>query len=299
MQIGILPYLARRALFALALVVLVSSAALILASLAPPDAGFDEHPDAVRARRDRLGLDRPLLAQYTAWLTRTVRLDLGESLRFGRPVRALIAERAGNTATLGLAALALATLLGIPLGIVSGSRDSGVTAVTVKIASAILLAVPPLITSLVLMLVAVRTGWLHTTGLLLPALALALPVAAALERQQSQSMREALTHPSLAAARARGIPHARIVWSHAWRLSLKPVLALYGITVGSVLSGSFAVEIVTGWPGLGALTFEALRSRDVHLAAGCAATGAAFLAAGIFASDVALAAADPRIEQQG
>jgi peptide/nickel transport system permease protein len=133
-------------------------------------------------------------------------------------------------------------------------------------------------------------------ALLLPAVALALPMAAWLERLQSDAIREALAEPSVIAARARGIPGRRLLWAHAWRLSLKPVLAIYGILVGSVLSGSFVVEIVTAWPGLGALTYDALRARDVYLVAGCSATGAAFLAIGIFASDLALAAADPRLE---
>lgn len=275
---------------------LVSSAALILATLAPRDSAFVADPAALQAERRRLGLDRPLVEQYATWLSRGVRLDFGDSLRFGRPVSSLIGERAGNTALLGLSALLLATLTGIPLGVLTGSRAGGVLAAVSRGLAALLLAVPPLITSLVLLLVAVRTGWFPAGGLWLPALALALPLAASLERQQSQAMREALEHPSLLAARARGIPANRVLWSHAWRLSLKPVIALYGITVGSVLSGSFAVEIVTGWPGLGALTYEALRARDIYLVAGCAATGAGFLALGILGSDLALTAVDPRIE---
>jgi peptide/nickel transport system permease protein len=316
MPSGLARFVARRALFAAALVLIVSSAALVLASLAPPDRGFDHNLAAVAAERVRLGLDRPIHEQYFAWLGRAVRLDLGQSLRFGRPVTSLIRERAGNTALLGLAALALATLIGIPLGVFTGSRPRGPLVSLTRGVSALLLAVPPLITSLVLLLLAVRTGWLPTGGLpetsgadaftalvitarhlLLPTLALALPIAASLERLQSSAMREALADPSIAAARARGIPPARLTWSHAWRLSLKPVLAIYGIVVGSVLSGSFAVEIVTAWPGLGELTYEALRARDLYLVAGCAAAGAGFLAAGILASDLALAAADPRIEE--
>ncbi|HUH07586.1 MAG TPA: ABC transporter permease, partial [Egibacteraceae bacterium] len=234
------------------------------------------------------------------------------------PVTTMIRERAGNTALLGVSALTLATLIGIPLGVFTGSRAHGPLVSAARGASALLLAVPPLITSLVLLLVAVRTGWLPAGGLpdtsaaggplaavaitarhlVLPALALALPIAASLERLQSGAMREALDDPSILAARARGIPPRRIIWTHAWRLSLKPVVAIYGIIVGSVLSGSFAVEIVTVWPGLGDLTYQALRSRDLYLVAGCAATGAGFLAAGIFASDLALAAVDPRIEER-
>jgi peptide/nickel transport system permease protein len=301
---GLLRFLIRRAIFAALLVLLVTSAAMLLAGLAPDPGAFDRDPVAAAAERHRLGLDRPILEQYAAWLARGARLDLGESLRFGRPVRALIGEAAGRTALLGVCALVLASLVGIPLGVFTGSSPATPAAAVARSASVVLLSVPSLISSLVLMLIAARTGWLPAGGfgtlwqLVLPSLALALPVAASLERQQSQSMAEALQEPSIRAAAARGIPRHRVVWRHAFRLSLKPVLGLYGVTVGSVLSGSFIVEHVMGWPGLGFLTLEALRARDVHLVAGCAAAGSLFLAAGILASDIALAAADPRVEAQ-
>jgi peptide/nickel transport system permease protein len=128
----------------------------------------------------------------------------------------------------------------------------------------------------------------------LPALALALPIAAALERLQSQAMAEALREPSVTAALARGISRRRAIWVHAFRLSLKPVLGVLGIVIGTVLSGSFVVEIVMTWPGLGDLMFQALVARDLYLAAGCAASGAVFLAAGLLAADLALAVVDPR-----
>ena len=89
--------------------------------------------------------------------------------------------------------------------------------------------------------------------LVLPAVALALPIAASLERLQSRAIREALAEPCIVAAIARGVPRQRVVWRHALRLSLKPVLAIYGITIGSALSGSFVVEIVMSWKGLGDL----------------------------------------------
>jgi ABC-type dipeptide/oligopeptide/nickel transport system permease component len=128
-----------------------------------------------------------------------------------------------------------------------------------------------------------------------PTLALAFPVAATLERLQSQSIAEALNRPAVAAARARGIPARRVVWHHAWRQSLGPVLAVYGVIVGSLFSGSFAVEIVTSWPGLAELMRQALVARDTNLVAGCAAAGASFLAAGVLAADVAHALLDPRV----
>ena len=305
------PYLLRRLAFAVALVVTVSSAALLLVEAAPGDAfdTFDVNPTIAAAERHRLGLDRPLLTRYGSWLSRAVRLDLGESVKYRRSVRDLVIERASMTALLGATALVLATLIGIPAGILTGSSRNAATAI-VRVLSLTCVSIPPLVTSFVLLLIAARTGWLPVGGsmargvstmsslesLIIPAAALALPIAAMLERLQSQAMREALAEPSMQAARARGCSRTRVIWRHALRLSLKPVLAVYGVIVGSVLSGSFAVEIVTSWPGLGALMYDGLISRDLYLVAGCAAAGSLFLAAGILLSDVALAAADPRLE---
>jgi peptide/nickel transport system permease protein len=293
-------------------VLIVSSAALVLVQAAPGDhfSGFDIDPSVAAAERHRLGLDQPFLVQYGSWLWRAARLDLGESLKYRRPVGELVAERARKTALLGAAALMVATLLGIPAGILTGSRRNLATTLT-KGLSLALVSIPPLVTSFALLLFASRTGWFPVGGfpmsyetttwpivlryLALPTIALALPIAASLERLQSQALNDALAEPSVRAAVARGCSPARVVWRHALRLSLKPVLAVYGVIVGSVLSGSFAVEIVTSWPGLGALMYEALVARDLYLVAGCAAAGSIFLALGILASDVALAMADPRI----
>jgi peptide/nickel transport system permease protein len=305
-------YLLRRALAAALLVLVVSSAALALIQAAPGDhlSGFDLDPAAAAAERHKLGLDRPFLLQYASWLGRALRLDFGESAKYRRPVGELVAERAGRTALLGASALLLATVVGIPIGILSGSRRNSLTLAAQGL-SLVILSVPPLVTSFGLLLLAHQTGWFPVGGfpsgssagfetiryLALPAIALALPIAASLERLQSQAMSEALAEPSIRAARARGCSPTRIVWRHALRLSLTPVLAIYGVIVGTVLSGSFAVEIVTSWPGLGALMYEALVARDLHLVAGCAAAGALFLAIGVLLSDLALALIDPRVEE--
>ena len=127
-----------------------------------------------------------------------------------------------------------------------------------------------------------------------PTLALALPVAAMLERLQSQAMGEVIAEPFVLASLARGVPRSRIVWHGALKAALRPVAAVYGLIIGSLLSGSFAVEVITAWPGLGSLMLQALRTRDVYLVAGCAGAGALFLAGGTLVSDLALAAIDPR-----
>ena len=313
-------YLLRRLGFAVLLVFVVASASLVLTRLAPGDFateafGLGANPRTVARARARYGLDEPILTQYGLWLAHAARLDFGTSLLYGRPVAQLIPQRAANTALLALAALLLATLVGLPLGVVSGSRP-GPLATAIRLVSLLLLSMPPLVTSLLFVFVAARTGWFPIGGmssldvsgfglvrdvlwhLTLPAVALALPVAAMFERLQSQAMAEALTQPFVLAARARGVPPGRLIWRDALRVAIRPCASVYGLVVGSLLSGSFIVEIVTAWPGLGRLMYDALRARDVYLVTGCAAAGALFLAAGSVISDLALAAADPRVRAQ-
>jgi peptide/nickel transport system permease protein len=131
----------------------------------------------------------------------------------------------------------------------------------------------------------------------LPALALAAPIAAAFERLQSQSMADAVQQPFVAAAVARGVPPRDLILRHAWPVSLRPLCAVYGLVIGALLSGSFIVEYVTSWPGIGQLMYQALRARDVYLVAACAAMGACFLAMGTLIGDLLLAAADPRVRE--
>jgi peptide/nickel transport system permease protein len=310
-------YLARRVAFALFLVLGVSSAALILARLAPGDfvassLGFDASHETVERARARYGLDKSIGAQYRDWIVHAARLDFGESMLYERPVRDLIPERAANTAILSFTALFVATLIGLPLGIITGSRRSGPLAEGIRALSLVLLSLPPLLTSLFLVFLAARTGWLPVGGmraanvgdrsalvdllrhLVVPAAAIALPLAAMLERLQSQAMSETIGEPFVLATRARGVPNGRLVWRDVLKAALRPVASVYGLIVGTLLSGSFAVEVITAWPGLGSLMLDALRARDVYLVAGCAGAGAVFLALGTLMSDVALALVDPR-----
>jgi peptide/nickel transport system permease protein len=293
----------RRLGVAILLVLVVSSSALVLARLAPGDTtdAFDARtPEQIAEDRRRLGLDLPLHRVYGQWLGRLVRLDLGTSLKYHRPVSELVAERAANTALLATTALALATLVGLPLGVFTASRRRGLVPPLVRAASVTALSAPPLLTSLALVLMAARTGWLPIGGigtvwhLVIPAIALALPAMGTLERLQAGAMSETLHERFMVAAVARGVPERSLVWRHAFRASLAPVLGVYAIIVASLFSGSFAVEIVTSWPGLGRLMFDALIARDIHLVAGCAVAGSCFLAAGSLAADAALAWADPR-----
>ncbi len=294
----------------------VASLALLLARMVPGDAmvedGLERTPDEVAALRAELGLDQPFIVQYTRWLGGLARFDLGRSTLFRRPVADLLGERAANTGILALAALIAATGIGLPLGRLAGA-SSGVTARVVRAVSLAVLSVPPLLSALFLVFLAARTGWLPVGGMTsggltggawladllhhlpLPTLALALPLAATLERLQARSIADTLGRPFVAASRARGLDGTEAVRVHAWPASLAPVLGTYGVLVGALFSGSFVVEIVTAWPGLGRLLFDALRSRDVWLVAGCGAAGAVSLAIGTTLADIAHAVIDPRV----
>ncbi len=315
-------FLIRRLTFVLVLLVCTSSAALFLTRLAPGDVTSQLGPFAPRteieATRSRFGLDHSPIVQWGSWLSRAVRLVFGDSVLYNRPVGPLVVRAAGNTAVLAVSALIVSTVLGIGFGIFTGSGRAGWLPAVVRSASIMFVSVPPLLMSLMLIFVAARTRWLPTGGMLsagtvdapwatmmtdvawhlvLPTLALALPIAAAFERLQSQSMSEAVRQPFLLAAIARGVPRGDLIWRHAWPVSIRPICGVYGLVIGSLLSGSFIVEFVTAWPGIGRLMYEALRARDIYLVSACAAAGAGFLALGTLLGDLLLAVADPRVRE--
>jgi peptide/nickel transport system permease protein len=298
-------FLARRLFAAVLFVLLVSSSALVLTRLVPGDATsdlvFTPGGQAARAQeRARLGLDRPISWQLGAWLAGVARFDLGQSSQYGRPVADLLRQHAGPTAELAAVALAVALIIGVPLGVLTGARPRSVFARAITPISLALVACPPLVGALVLLWFALVTGALSVEPgrLALPALALALPLAAMIERLQSQATSEALAAPDLVATAARGVPRVRLLWTHAVRRSLRPVLGLFGIVIGTLFSGSLAVEWVTSWPGLGRLTYDAVVGRDVYLVAGCALAGAVLIALGNVIADIGRAVVDPRVREQ-
>jgi peptide/nickel transport system permease protein len=301
---GLAPFVVRRLLTAVVFVLLVSSSALVLARLAPGDAATDlllSHADAatIAQTRARLHLDRPIVWQLGAWLNGLVHFDLGRSSLYDQPVTDLLRRHAARTAVLAFVALTVALVIALPVGVVTGARPQGAVARMVTPISLALVACPPLIGALALLWLALTTRWLPVApgSLAVPALALALPLAAMIERLQSQATAEALAAPDLTAAAARGVPPARLLWIHAGRQSLRPVLGIFGIVIGSLFSGSLAVEWVTSWPGLGRLMYDAVVNRDVFLVAGCALAGAVLIACGNVVADLARAVVDPRVRE--
>jgi peptide/nickel transport system permease protein len=295
----------RRLVAALAFVIVVSVSTIVLTRLAPGDSTTElvlsrADQTAIARERAQFGLDQPVYVQLGQWITGLAHLDLGTSSAFRRPVSDLVGERAAKTAELASVALVVATMVGLPLGLLTGSQPRGWLARIVTPLSIAFVSCPPIVGALALSLLAAATGWLSVAPgrLALPSLALALPLAAMLERLQAQATFEALAAPDLVAAAARGVPRARLLWVHAARQSLRPVLGVYGVVIGSLFSGSLAVEFVTAWPGLGRLMYDALVGRDLFLVAGCALIGAIFLAAGNLAADLIRGLVDPRVRER-
>jgi peptide/nickel transport system permease protein len=316
-------HIAHRAAGAIVLVWAVASCAFLLSASAPGDAAslglpIGAPPEALAAARAEAGLDRPLALRYGRWLTAAATGDLGTSALYRQPVAPMVAERAGNTAILAVAALVLALGLGIPPALYAARHPGSLAARGVQMASLVLLSVPPFVGALVLVVIAARTGWFPLGGMTgdadrtgiewvadllwhlpVPAMALALPLAATFERQQAASLAGALALPAVQNARAKGVPPGRVVYAHAWRLSLPPVASLGGLALSALLGGAFVVETIAAWPGLGRLMHDALRARDTALVAGCAVAGSALLALGIFLSEVLVAWLDPRVRAEG
>jgi oligopeptide transport system permease protein len=247
-----------------------------------PGGPFDQEqplPPAVRANLERLyGLDAPLLVQYARYLGALAHGDFGPSLRQRDfTVSELIAQGLPLSATLGVAALVLALLGGIPAGIVAAlsrqrAADFGISALT-----ALALALPSFVTGPLLALVfGLYLRWLPVAGweegapryLVLPALTLALPLAAHVARLTRGGLLEVLSAPYVRSARARGLGAARVLWRHALRPALTPVVSYLGPAVAFVVTGSLVIETVFGLPGTGRYLVQGAIDRDYPLVMG-------------------------------
>jgi ABC-type dipeptide/oligopeptide/nickel transport system permease component len=285
--------LAGRLAFAVALVLVAFIGVYVLTALAPGDPLDDGARSQVSlsAERVRLGMDQPLLTRLSARLAGLATLDLGTSLRYAQPVGPLLVDRAARTLRAGAAALLLALALGIPAGVAASRSPHAAVRRALDAATIVLISLPALVVALGLVVVANALG---LSAFVVMVTALALPAMALVARAQARALDEVRDATCLAAARARGVPEAAVTWRHAWPLSLPAVLGLLGVVAGQVLSGALAIELITTRPGLGLLTLEALTSRDLDLAAGCAGTAALIVGACTLAADAVLAWVDPR-----
>ena len=300
-------YLLRRLI--LTIPVLLGAATLVFAliHLVPGDPaqamlGEGASADEIARLRTSLGLDRPLLAQYGAFLGGIVRGDLGKSFRSGQPVTREIGRRLGDTAILALCAMTVAIAVAIPLGIIAAvfrGRLPDHAAMTLALAG---ISIPSFwLGPLLAILFAVKLGWLPVSGagtvwhLVLPSVTLGTALAAILARMTRSSVIEEVRELYVLAARARGLSRARAVLRHAFRNSLIPVVTIIGLQFGAVLTGTIITETIFSWPGIGRLLITAINTRDYPLVQGCILFIAATYVAMNLITDLTYGYLDPRI----
>lgn len=299
-------YVARRLGQALVTLWLVSLLVFLLGSILgdpvtqmlPPSATQEER-EALRAV---LGYDRPVAERYADYTLDALRGDLGESSIYQRPARELVMERLPMSVLIGSLSVAIALVVGVPLGMVAGARPGTLwDRLSVAVATGGQV-VPTFVVAIVLTeLLAVRlsvfpvagTGtWRHAV---LPSLALAFWVMAAMTRLTRSSMRETLTKPFIMMATAKGIGRRRVILGHAARHAQIPVVTYGGMQLGTLLSGAVVVESLYAIPGLGKLAIDAVQGRDFILVQACVLASAALYILVTLLIDLTYSVIDPRV----
>ena len=264
----------RRLAGAVPVLLIVSVVVFLFVRLLPGDparlvAGTDASAQDVAAVRQSLGLDRPLWQQYVRYVGDTLHGELGRSNRTRQPVSQEIGDRFMPTLWLTLAAMAWATVVGVVLGVVSGVKRGRWQDQAAMVGAVSGLSFPGFWLGLLLIdLFSVRLGWLPTGGyegwasLMLPSLTLGTAVAAVLARFTRSAYVEVAGEDYVRTARSKGIPERRVIWRHALRNALIPVITLTGLEFGSLLGGAIVVETVFSWPGLGRLLVDSISFRD-------------------------------------
>jgi peptide/nickel transport system permease protein len=318
-------YFTRRLAHATFLLLGISIFSFALLQFAPGDffTALELNPQVsartIATLRTQYGMDKPLPVRYGSWLRAVLRGDLGTSFAYNSPVAPLLALRARNTLLLTGTATLLAWLLAIPFGIWSAARQGKWGDRVGGVMTSTLLTVPDLVLFLALLLLAVRTGWFPTGGmistefsdlafwgkvedmayhLLLPSLGLALATLPPLVRHIRSAMIEVLDSPFIRAARAHGIAEHRVLLRYALPVAANPLISLFGFSIAAMLSAGLLVEVILSWPGIGPLLVEAILAKDIFVVVGTVMLSSLFLVAGNFLADMLLFAADPRIRME-
>lgn len=277
-----LTYTVRRLISLAISLVLISVLIFTVMRIIPGDPaqmmlGTEAEPETLEILRDKLGLDEPLLVQYFSWVRGVLTADLGDSLRYNVPISGLISSRLLVTAPLAGIAILLSVLVGVPAGLYAGMHRNQIGDYGVMIFSQIGLAVPAFWFGILLMLVfAVRLNWFSAGGfipwtesvfgafksLVLPAMALGIIRAAVIARLSRSALLEVLHHDYIRTARSKGLVERVILYKHALRNALIPIITIIGMQFAALLAGTIIIENVFYLPGLGRLVFQAISQRD-------------------------------------
>jgi len=304
---SVLRFLVRRLLLTIPVLLGVATLVFSLIHLIPGDPvqsmlGDGASPESVNELRTRLGLNRPLYLQYASFLNGVAHGTLGTSLRTSEPVTTAIADRLPATFELAAAAMLVAVVIAIPLGVIAAvGAGTAVDHVATTLAL-IGISMPNFwLGPLLAILFAVELGWLPVSGrgtlaeLVLPAVTLGAPLAAVLARMTRASVIDELRELYVMAARARGVSRMRAVLRHAFRNSLIPIVTVLGLQLGAVLTGAVITETIFAWPGVGRLLIQSINFRDYPLVQGCILLIALTYVSMNLLTDLAYGLLDPRI----
>jgi peptide/nickel transport system permease protein len=273
-------------------------------------------PATIEGLRARFGMDQPPWIQYFRWLWNIVHLDFGLSFAYQVPVTWLIGTRALNTLLLSVTSLAAAWAIAIPLGIYSAVHQYSVTDGLLSAGAFVAISVPSFFSALLLLYAAYWSHLLPLQGLtsvnydvlslgervldvawhlVLPTLALGVFSVGGLMRYMRNNLLDVLRADYVKTARAKGVSERRVIFRHAVRNAINPLVTLFGFELGGLLSGAAFVENILGYPGLGRLVLEAVLKKDVFVVMGSLLMGSVLLILGNLAADILLALVDPRI----
>lgn len=286
----------------------VTLVVFLLMHLAPGDpalliAGQNAPPEVYERIRRSLGLDRPLYEQYLLFLARVGRGDLGRSLLLGERVADLVGQALAVTLGLALAGLGLSYLIGVPVGIVSAVRSNSLVDQASMVGALVFVSVPPFWLGLILMYVfGLRLGWFPISGHgslahdVLPALTLGLGGAALVARMTRSAMLEVIRQDFVRTARSKGLAERVVVYKHALRNAVIPIISLLGLRLGWTVGGAVTLEMVFSRPGMGRLLVNSILSRDYPVVQGVLLILAFSVMLGNLFADIFYAVADPRIK---
>jgi peptide/nickel transport system permease protein len=309
-------YTIRRLLQAFALIFVVATLVALFIHAIPGDPVYvilgenNVTPERVAAVRRDLGLDRPVPVQYAEWIGAVARGDFGKSLISGRPIRGDLALRLPRTLELVLVSTLLSVLVGVPLGVVAATNRNKLPDLAVSTLTLIGVSAPVFVVGTLLVLViGVQWGILPAAGyvpfrenpiehiqhLILPCVALATLETAILQRMTRSSMLEVLAEDYVRTARAKGLAGRVVVYGHALRNALIPVLTIIGVQIGSALGGTVLVELIFNWPGLSSYLVTGINQRDYPVVQAVVLLIAALFILLNLLTDLCYAVVDPRI----
>jgi ABC-type dipeptide/oligopeptide/nickel transport system permease component len=304
---AIVRYIGQRVLYAIPALWLIVTMVFLLAHIVPGDPvaqmlGEGARVEDLQQLRHALGLDLPLLTQYGRYIAGVLHGNLGESFRFQQPVLKVVAQHYPATILLAFVSLLVCAAIAIPAGVLAAHRRGERTDHVVGVLTLLGLSIPNFALGPILILVfSVILGWLPVSGrggishLILPAFTLGAALAAILTRMVRSSVIEELSADYVRTARAKGLSESAVLFRHAFRNALIPILTILGLQFGTLLAGTIVTESIFSWPGIGRLAVQAITARDYPLLQGCILLIAVSYVLVNLLTDFLYAVVDPRV----